>query len=184
MFSVKDAEMGSDGAFVFFWVIHQHRSHQRCLATKSALAPGCPNPPSAGPQETLGLRVGWYSVQGTEEGPESASSQHRELRSLLSLSVVLAPLALPGCQVSHEVTQGRECCGSQALCSLLPALCLHTSLGGVPVSLQQETGGPALSINGLHGCTSSAAGVNPLPSRRLLGQHVHLAFSLQLCGIA
>lgn len=62
------------GTCFFFHVIHQLGSHQCCLATKSALAPGCPSPPTTGPQGTLGLQVGWYSMQGTEEGPKSAFS--------------------------------------------------------------------------------------------------------------
>lgn len=62
------------GHLFFFRVIHQLGNRQCCLATKSALAPGCPNPPSTGPQGTLGLLVGWYSMQGTEEGLKSAFS--------------------------------------------------------------------------------------------------------------
>lgn len=74
------------GHLIFFWVINQLRSHWCCLATKSALAPGSPHLPSAGPQGTR--PPGWVGMvckgQRRDPGQLPASAE--------SLGAYLAPL--------------------------------------------------------------------------------------------
>lgn len=64
------------GAFLFFWVINQLKSHWCCLAPKSAPALDASTCPVLDPRSLWASRVGGHSVQGTEKGPRPASSQH------------------------------------------------------------------------------------------------------------
>lgn len=54
--------MGSDGAFAFFWVISQLKSHQCCLARGQPWLPDAPTCPVLDPRELWVSGLSWHSV--------------------------------------------------------------------------------------------------------------------------